>query len=153
MSLGVMKSERGSAVVDFVLTSFALLAIFATAMGIITNLYLRTVLTNAATDAARVMARADVSEGCTASNDGAAGGDTAASDGTTAQATAIEFARQSAGAVVGDKLSTHISAHTDQTDGFCTAVITIAASLPGLPLLNHITNFEATAHATLELQK
>ena len=89
MSLGVMKSERGSAVVDFVLTSFALLAIFATAMGIITNLYLRTVLTNAATDAARVMARADVSEGCTASNDGAAGGDTAASDGTTAQATAI----------------------------------------------------------------
>jgi hypothetical protein len=148
-----MKSERGSAVVDFVLTSFALLAIFATAMGIITNLFLRTVLTDAATDAARIMARADVSDGCPAAGDGTAGDGTTASDGTTAQATAIELARQSAGTTVGGKLATQITAHTEQTDGFCTAVVTIAASLPGLPLLNHITNFEATAHATLELQK
>ena len=139
--------EDGSAVVDFVLSSFALLAIFVTAMGVITNLYLRTVLTNAATDAARVMARADVSDGCGA--DPGFTGDQA----TAAQATAVELARQSTQVLLGGRLVTQVTAHTEQANLFCTAVVRIAASLPGLPLVNHVTNFEATAHATLELQK
>ena len=58
------QNEKGSAVVDFVFVSFGLLATFASVMAIITNLYLRTVMTSAATDAARLMARADISSGC-----------------------------------------------------------------------------------------
>jgi Flp pilus assembly protein TadG len=140
------EAERGSAVVDFVLTSFALLALFGSAMAIITNLYLRTVLTNAATDAARTMARADVSRGCGGVNN-------EPNSLSPAQALAIEIARQSTQALVGDKLVTQVSAHTSGANGFCTAIVTIAANLPGLPLMTHITNFEATAHATLELQQ
>jgi|GEM_PF-1616117 len=179
----IQSDQNGSAVVDFVLSSFALIAIFVSAAGIITNLYLRTVLTNAATDAARLMARADVSSGCvdqgsTAANGktvgtavGTAVGTTAGTtvgttagtteattvspaEGTTlaARAAAIERARQSTQLLVGEKLLIQISAHTEKTEGFCTAVVTIGASLPGLPLTTNITNFEATAHATLELQ-
>jgi hypothetical protein len=138
------EGEHGSAVVDFVLTSFALLALFGSAMAIITNLYLRTVLITAATDAARTMARADVSSGCQAAG--------VARD-TNAEASAVEQARQTAAQLVGDNLSTQVVAHLERTEGFCTAIVIVAASLPGLPLMTNITNFEATAHATLELQK
>ena len=131
--------ENGSAVVDFVLSSFAILAIFASAMAIVTNLYLRIILTSSATDAARLLARADISSGC--------------DSGETAKATAIEQASQSVHALIGDKLTTLVSAQTTKTQGFCTAIVTIAARLPGLPLLPKITNFDATAHATLELQQ
>jgi Flp pilus assembly protein TadG len=134
------RAERGSAVVDFVLTSFALLAIFGSAMVIITNLYLKTVLTNAATEGARLLARADVSSGCGANL-------------VTAQALATERVRQALRIMVSTSIPTFVSAHTAEIDGFCTAVVSVAANLPGLPLVASITNFEANAHATLELQK
>ena len=134
------EGARGSAVVDFVLTSFALLAIFGSAMAVVTNLYLRTVLTNAATEGARLLARADVSSGC-------------GSGRFAAEALAIERAKRASYALIGSKIDTTVTAHTAELDGLCTAVVTVAATLPGLPMLASITNFEATAHATLELQQ
>ncbi|MEO0023980.1 MAG: hypothetical protein RL196_421 [Actinomycetota bacterium] len=133
-------AENGSAVVDFVLTSFALLVIFTSAMAIITNLYLRTVLTNAATDAARLMARADISstQSCE-SND-------------SAKLAAAAAARTSLSTLIGNKLDTTIEAATQKLDGLCTAVVRLTANLPGLPLMPNLTKFEATAHATLEFQ-
>ena len=132
--------EAGSAVVDFVLTSFALLILFASAMAIVTNLYLRTVLTNAATDAARLMARADVSSSECEQSD-------------TATQAGVATARSSLGMLIGEKLDETIEAATQKLDGLCTTEIRITANLPGLPLVSHITRFEATAHATLELQQ
>jgi Flp pilus assembly protein TadG len=131
-------SESGSAAVDFVLSSFALVALFLCAMGIATNLYLRTVLTDAATDAARILARADVSQGCVLTPEG--------------RAIATNQARQGISALVGTNLITNIKAQLQQADGFCTANLTIGADFEALPLVNHVTHFEASAHATVEFQ-
>ena len=137
---GQSKAERGSAVIDFVLTSFALLAIFGSAMAVVTNLYLRTVLTNAATEGARLLARADVSAGC-------------GSGRIAAEALAVERAKRASYGLIGAKIDASATDHSAELEGFCTAVVKVAATLPGLPLLPSVTNFEATAHATLELQK
>ncbi len=132
------QNEKGSAVVDFVFVSFGLLATFASVMAIITNLYLRTVMTSAATDAARLMARADISSGC---------------EGPSKYSELINLdARQKVESFVGSTLVTTVSSRTQQDHKYCAAEVTIATSLPGLPLMPSITHFEASAHATLELQ-
>ena len=124
--------------VDFVFVSFGLLAVFALAMAIITNLYLRTVMTNAATEAARLLARADISSGC---------------DGTdSSNEVAISRARESIASLVGSSLATTVQAHIQRDHRFCSSQVTIATNLPGFPLVQGITRFEASAHATLEIQ-
>ena len=134
-----MAGERGSAVVDFVFASIAILAVFAAALVIILNLYLRTIMTSSATDAARFMSRADVSNSCQASAD--------------AMAEAIAKAKQGVESLTASNLVTSVSANVQQINGLCTSVVTINANLPGMPLVDAITNFIATAHATLEFQK
>ena len=134
-----MAGERGSAVVDFVFASIAILAVFAAALVIILNLYLRTIMTSSATDAARFMSRADVSTSCQASAD--------------AMAEAIAKAKQGVESLTASNLVTSVSANVQQINGLCTSVVTINANLPGMPLVDAITNFIATAHATLEFQQ
>ena len=141
--LSKVTNERGSAVVNFIFGALALLAIFITAFGIIANLYLRTVLTDAATNAARMLALADVSQGCSS------GQNTGLSSEQTA---ALEQARQTIRSRLGDKLVTQIDANTELTDGLCTAQVNVSANFADLPLVKFFTEFEANARATLELQ-
>jgi Flp pilus assembly protein TadG len=124
-------NQDGSAVVDFILTSFGLLAIFVSALTVISNLYLRTVLTNVATDAARQISRADQ---------------------TGAEFRAIDSAQAAVHAIVGDSLKTVVTAKTETNSGFSLAVVTISANLPGLPLFPGVTAITTKAHATAEIQ-
>lgn len=125
------RGQEGSAVVDFILTSFGLLAIFTSALTVITNLYLKTVLTNVATNSARQLARADQSSN---------------------PETAIVAARNAINAIVGDHLQTEVSAKTLRDESYSSAVVTVNAKLPGFILLPNLTAISTSAHATLELQ-
>jgi len=131
--------ERGSAVVNFIFASIGVLGVFAAVLVIVVNLYLRTVMTSSATDAARLMARADVSTDCQTSSD--------------AMAQAIAKAKQGVESLTSAHLLTSVSANVQQIDGLCESVVSINANLPGLPLIDAITNFFAQAHATLEFQQ
>ena len=104
---------------------------FVSALTVISNLYLRTVLTNVATDAARQISRADQNGN---------------------ELRAIDSAQTAVHAIVGDSLKTQITAKTESSSGFSSAVVTIRANLPGLPLLPGVTAITTKAHATIEIQ-
>jgi len=117
--------------VDFILTTFGLIAVFTSALTVISNLYLKTVLTNVATDAARQLARADQSAN---------------------PASAVTAAEKAIHSVVGESLQAKVVAKTEKQDGLALSVVTVNANLPGFSLFPELTSITTTAHATLEIQ-
>ena len=120
-------SERGSAVVDFVLVLVVLLPLFLGILQLALVLHVRNTLTAAASDGARHAATVDRGP----------------EDGVT-------YTRSQIDGALSDRFAQDVSARTTSIDGAAAIEVTVVADVPALGLWGPAVHLEVTGHATEE---
>ena len=121
-----LRSERGSATVEFTLVAALLMLVIASVVQLSLALYVRNVIVDACAEGAR--------------HGALLGGD---------PSTGVERARTLISTTVGDRYAGHVTARFETVDGFETLVVRAETPIPVIGLVG-IGSIEAEGHGVVE---